>query len=99
MRLLDLDPRWFVLEDGGRRVGLTFMCPHCRDPSIRLAIAFHHSASAPLEDAYIMAKSPGTAHIWTVVGADDFAAMTLTPSVDASGSGHWHGFVTNGVVS
>lgn len=29
---------------------------------------------------------------------DTFEAMTLMPSVDASASGHWHGFITNGEI-
>jgi hypothetical protein len=32
---------------------------------------------------------------WQRVG-DDFASMSITPSLDASASGHWHGFITNG---
>lgn len=32
---------------------------------------------------------------WKRVG-DDFAKMSITPSLDASTSGHWHGFITNG---
>lgn len=28
---------------------------------------------------------------------DTFDNLTLTPSVDRSGDGHWHGFITNGV--
>ncbi len=34
---------------------------------------------------------------WTRTG-DDFATMTCTPSIDASASGHWHGFITNGEI-
>lgn len=33
---------------------------------------------------------------WSIGG--DFSNTTITPSVDASNSGHWHGFVTNGEV-
>lgn len=29
---------------------------------------------------------------------DNFDNLTLTPSIDASRSGHWHGFVTNGEI-
>jgi len=28
----------------------------------------------------------------------DFDAMTITPSLDASKSGHWHGFITAGAI-
>ena len=34
--------------------------------------------------------------IWGRTG-DTFETLTITPSVDASASGHWHGFVTAGV--
>lgn len=29
---------------------------------------------------------------------DNFETLTLSPSVDASKAGHWHGFITNGEV-
>lgn len=29
---------------------------------------------------------------------DTFETLTLKPSVDASGWGHWHGWITNGEV-
>lgn len=98
MRLIDLNPHWFVLEDGGPRVGLTFDCPHCR--MTRLGVAFHHSARQALDDAYILAKhgAPDAQHIWTMTG-DDFPTLSLSPSVDASASGHWHGFITDGVAA
>jgi hypothetical protein len=37
-------------------------------------------------------------HVWNRTG-DTFETMTLTPSIDGSGVGHWHGFITNGEVS
>ena len=30
--------------------------------------------------------------------SDDFSTMSVTPSIDASASGHWHGFITNGEI-
>ncbi len=38
---------------------------------------------------------------WTIAGGIDaatFEAMTVTPSIDASASGHWHGYITGGEV-
>lgn len=32
---------------------------------------------------------------WTASG-DDFETLTVQPSIDTSGKGHWHGHVTNG---
>jgi hypothetical protein len=95
MRLADLEPRWFALENGGPRVGLTFDCPHCRQ--VRLGVSFHRRGREAIDDGYIHARSPSTEHIWALDGAD-FEDLTLSPSIDASASGHWHGFITNGEV-
>lgn len=99
MKLIDLKPRWFVLEDGGPRVGLHFLCPHCLQQII--GVAFHHDGKAAMEDAYILAHhgADDTQHIWDLQGQDDFATLTLKPSVDASASGHWHGWITKGECS
>ncbi len=98
MRLVDLEPHWYGLEDGGPIVGLTFLCPHCRN--VRIGVAFHHHGKAILEDQYILARhgANDTQHIWDLQGPDDFATLTLTPSIDASQSGHWHGYITNGEI-
>jgi len=32
---------------------------------------------------------------WTM-SSQDFLTMSITPSIDASASGHWHGYITNG---
>lgn len=37
-------------------------------------------------------------HVWKREG-DAFETLTLTPSIDASAHGHWHGFITNGEVT
>lgn len=34
---------------------------------------------------------------WTF-SSNDFATLSITPSLDASASGHWHGFITNGEI-
>jgi hypothetical protein len=95
MKLTELDPRWYVLEDGGPRVGLTFLCPCCKRQ--RIGVAFHHQGHEAIDDAYIKAHATGREdHIWTIVGPEDFSVLGLTPSIDASASGHWHGFITNG---
>jgi hypothetical protein len=98
MRLTELDPRWYRLESIGR-VGLTFECPHCRQT--RLGVPFHHhGATAMAEDAKIIAAhgAPDSQHIWDLQGQEDFATLTLSPSIDASKSGHWHGFIQNGEI-
>lgn len=98
MKLTDLNPRWVVLEQGGPRVALGFDCPHCR--SMRLVVFFHHHGKAAAEDGYILAHhgADDTQHIWDLHGQDDFGSLTLSPSVDASKSGHWHGFIVSGEI-
>jgi hypothetical protein len=34
---------------------------------------------------------------WKFEG-NDFNTLTVTPSIDASASGNWHGFITNGEI-
>ena len=36
--------------------------------------------------------------VWAVASGEGFVDLSLTPSVDASKAGHWHGFITNGEV-
>lgn len=95
MKLSDLDPHWYALEEGGPRVGLTFLCPHCRIQ--RIGVTFHHRGREAIEDAYIHARASAGELIWTEDG-EDFNNLSLTPSVDVSAAGHWHGFVTGGEV-
>ena len=95
MKLLALDPRWFAFEKGGPHVGLTFLCPHCRIE--RLGIAFHHKGHEAIDDTYIRAHANGREDfVWTICSDEDFAVLSITPSIDASNRGHWHGFITNG---
>ena len=95
MKLGELDPRWWCFEENGPRVGLTFLCPHCRQE--RLGIAFHHAGHEAIEDAYIKAHDGRQGFIWTEDGAT-FDTVTITPSIDASAHGHWHGFITAGEI-
>lgn len=36
---------------------------------------------------------------WWHRTGDTFETLTLTPSIDASAYGHWHGFITRGEVA
>jgi len=100
MRLVDLDPRWAcdadIVVDGVKKhfegrhgMAVTFDCPHCR--AIRLAVWFVNpiDGGPPTDDAD---------HLWTRIG-DTFDSLTLSPSIDASTHGHWHGFIRNGQIS
>ncbi len=97
MRLLDLEPRGFAVD--GFRCGFSFECPCCLGTGrgSRLAVVVHHKGHEFEEDRLIKAKLPNE-HIWTIDG-DDFATLSVTPSIDASAHGHWHGFITQGVVA
>lgn len=105
MRLTELEPRWW--GDGDRHhLGITFLCPHCQ--VVRLGIAFSNppdgAQAHSLETTSLMwhvhqARTfdvpPGC--LWHRTG-DDFETMSVTPSVDASKSGHWHGHIANGEI-
>ena len=91
MKLTELEPRWFVLHEGGPRVGFTFQCPHCKES--RLGVAIHEAGKTIIPEQEPDAHGPG--YIWQMTGTD-FHDLSLTPSVDASKFGHWHGMLTNG---
>ena len=105
MRLLELDPRWFTFSNPADGVcvyiGLTFLCPHCHKQ--RLGVRFN----PPID---LGVKIPGWSFLWPTTDGpvwtrtgETFDTLTLSPSIDASGSridfeGHWHGFITNGQI-
>jgi hypothetical protein len=96
MRLSDLDPRWYTGLTGQPRAGITFLCPHCRET--RLAVGVH-ADGANMDPEPDNDRSFGTpAHVWAMTGGDSWETLSLSPSVDASKSGHWHGFITNGEI-
>ena len=104
MRLLDLDPRWLMKDD--KRIGFTFNGP--------LARGFRQSCfvfSPPTRDQWrifeenlgdeneVQGCTPGTQ--WTIAGgieSADFATLSVSPSIDGSAGGEWHGFITNGQI-
>lgn len=97
MRLIDLDPHFFTMPGSPDYVGMTFVCPHCSNPDVRLGITFKEEIDRD--------SLPNTIHWarpepkWHREG-DDFETMTITPSIDASkyGQNHWHGFITGGEI-
>lgn len=103
MRLTDLSPRWVGYGDNDK-AALIFKCPHCQD--IWLTCTFQ-----PIKMSHQLKifQPEGTASHGQVVPSkqnfawgrrgDDFETLSVTPSVDASASGHWHGFITNGECS
>lgn len=98
MRLTDLEPRWY---DGrsGERQGITFECPHCPDSGQRLAVAVHLDGTNLDPDPDHPQQWAAGEHVWTIAGGSGFDDLSLTPSVDASGYGHWHGYITDGAIA
>lgn len=107
MRLVDLAPRWvgdYAMPSA--RQGVSFACPCCR--TIRLAVFFDVGVdTAAVDLATLRAarwESPGGDHLADLhVGAvlwhrtgETFDTLTLTPSLDASAFGHWHGYIRQG---
>lgn len=111
MRLTELEPRW-IADRGmpeGTKQGVSFLCPHCRVE--RLAVFFTPTiCGAPPVDitafhhAQLRDDEPhlGDEHVgrilWTRSAGDTFETLTLTPSIDASRWGCWHGYITDGAV-
>jgi uncharacterized protein (DUF983 family) len=109
VKLIELEPRWLQMD--GRKVGMMLRCPHCRttwlscmfepmpvlnggeDPS-QYKLFERELGSAEACDVVPCAKDCK----WTRT-SDDFATMTINPSLDASASGHWHGRITAGEVA
>lgn len=109
MKLTDLDPRWLVSD--GKRVGFIFKSPS--DPRWYQSCVIspttrgrqHDLFDAALADQFgefgwtkVQGCKPECS--WTVLGGIDnatFETMTVTPSLDGSPGGLWHGFITNGV--
>jgi hypothetical protein len=95
MKLTDLNPRWYTAAGSPDIVGITFDCPCCPGhvSATRLGVLFVEEIDRD--------GLPNDAH-WTRPGVkwhrtgDTFETLSLTPSIDASKLGHWHGFVTNG---
>lgn len=98
MRLRDLMPRWIHANL------FVFLCPHCRDVFLsckNAVMSTHAQCEITQRDAVglngvtvVLCKESCT---WAIAGSD-FDSMTITPSLDASASGHWHGNVTAGAI-
>ena len=109
MRLLDLDPQWIVRD--GQRIGFTFISPKgggdgqrvyrqsCffDPPRMRDQLTLFEAMHG--EDAMVQPCNP-SAH-WSIaggIGNADFSTISVTPSLDGSAGGLWHGFITNGQI-
>ena len=94
MRLADLDPRWYSADNNPDIVGVTFDCPHCFAKQ-RLGVLFVEEIDRDgLPNDVHWSKSEKK---WHREG-DTFETLTLSPSIDCSHFGHWHGHITKGEV-
>ena len=113
MRLTELDPKWLLID--GRRAGLVFRCPHCQNCYLScFFVPMPHICGDDLDCQYALFAQviPEDQLLDTVPCKRDFAwtsspaaeeatfeNISITPSLDASASGHWHGHVTNGSIA
>jgi hypothetical protein len=81
---------WVGMPIWGERVAGRYagQMGYIREALDRLLLAgVRERAVVPCRDGYA----------WTRAG-DDFNSLTIMPSLDASRSGDWHGFISNGEV-
>lgn len=111
MKLTDLEPRW--LKRGETRVGFAFRSPiHLGRQPAQIQTCFfsptpsrdQYDFEGPLEaiygeDASIQFCEPACG--WTptpAVAQASFETISVTPSLDGSRGGNWHGYITNGQI-
>ena len=104
MKLTDLEPRWIHPNV------FVFLCPHCRKILLSCKnVQMSHKSQREIfekefgenwSDVVVWSKPEQAWSISGSVPTDTRAAfimdLTVTPSIDASASGHWHGTITNG---
>lgn len=100
MKLTDLNPRWVGLNNWSSEsvyfIGVSFDSP---TTGKRLAVLFTPSIDPEgLAAKYQWGDFFPEAKKWARTG-DTFETLTLTPSLDFSAHGEWHGHITNGNVT
>ena len=107
MKLTDLEPRWYSVGDSKGISGISFLCPHCKQTRLNVRIDSATPHITQVDHDNDITTAPINVQIWQISGDaptfdgeshGGFENVTLTPSVDASASGHWHGFITNGEI-
>lgn len=100
MKLTDLEPRWLTPDV------FIFRCPCCREMwlsckrvplSISDQMDLFRDALA-IEKANRIVVPMQQDYAWRF-SSDDFSTLTVSPLIDASRSGHWHGVIRNGEVT
>ena len=99
MKLSELEPRWIHSNL------FVFKCPCCRKVWLTCkTVAMTRQETWDIlkaglgDDWNQIVVPPSPEATWTVSG--DFPSTTsVVKSIDASASGHWHGFITNGEIA
>lgn len=99
MRLVDLSPRWIHADI------FAFLCPHCWQTLLTCKrVVMSRREQRELcerlfgeDDWNELVILSEVQCAWTMAG-DSFDTMTVTPSLNAEKSGHWHGHITNGEI-
>ncbi len=99
MKLTELNPRWVGIHnwssESSYHVGVSFNSP---TTGKRLAVLFSPAIDPDdLAAQYQWGEFFPDSKKWQRTG-DTFEMLTLSPSLDFSASGEWHGFITNGEV-
>ena len=114
MRLTELEPRWIADYDAppDAKQGVSFLCPCCKTTRIGAwfdtpvcgnpdadPVKFQHTRAMGEESA--LNHPEWDTHLGRVLWhrtGDTFETLSLSPSIDCSKWGHWHGYVTNGEI-
>lgn len=99
MKLTDLEPRWVGLHNfdaaATYHIGVSFRSPQTGQ---RLAVLFRPAIDpAGLAAKYQWPDFFPDKKKWDRTG-DTFDTLTLSPSLDFSAVGEWHGFIVSGEV-
>lgn len=97
MKLTELDPRWitpdvFIFRSpSGAGDWLT-----CKRAPIPHQHRFFYEQCPELKGQHIVGTRDD--FCWSFEAGGDFSTLTVTPSIDASASGNWHGFIVDGEI-
>ena len=108
MKLSNYDPRWLIKD--GRRVGFVFISP--ANSTYWQSCFFEHTkfgdqvrlftSVLPLEESNGNIQPCKSDFAWTChqdIESVSFDEITVTPSLDGSAGGLWHGFIANGEIA
>jgi tricorn protease-like protein len=99
MKLVDLSPRWLskdvLMFKSPSGAGNWLTCK--RVPmSFKDQCKLIYEDNPDLKGQVIVTTKDDQAWAFS---SDDLNTISITPSIDASASGNWHGFITNGQVA